>query len=136
MLFRNDNAFLKFHKESLRGKTQDYIIHFHKEQMDLQHVLLLTSDLFKQLIESFGNKNLVARLVAKVRFIHVNNMTDEMEERFYHFSSYGNEPVIDADDFFQRHMAKIASRLDSFNVNGSNLMIKNIAYLHIILTLR
>ena len=134
MLFHNEDAFLKFYKESLHGKTQDFIIHFHKDQMDLQHILLITSDLFKQLINSFGDRKIVARLVAKVRFVHINNTTNEMEERFYHFSSYGNESVYNADDFFQRHMTSIASRLDSFNVNGSNLLIKNIAHLHILLT--
>ena len=58
-----------------------------------------------------------------------------MEERFYHFSSYQSEKVYDVNDFFERHMTKIASRFDSFNTNGSNLLIKNIAHIHVLLTL-
>ena len=134
MFFHNDDAFLKLHKESYRGKSQDFIVHFNEEQMDIQHVLMITSELFKQLITSFKDKKISARLVAKVRFIHVNNTTDEQSERFYHFPSYSSEVVNDADDFFHRHMTKIASRLDSFHVNGSHLMIKNVAHLHIVLT--
>ena len=88
MLYQNDDAFLKFHKESLHGKAQDFIIHFHEEQMILERVLLITSDLFKQLIESFKDKRILARLVAKVRFVHVNDTSKEMEDRFYHFASY------------------------------------------------
>ena len=101
----------------------------------MEHVLFITSDLFKQLIESFGDKKIVARLVAKVKFLHVNNISNETEDRCYHFASYSSESVYDADDFFQKHMTKIASRLDSFNANGSNLMIKNIVHIHILLTI-
>ena len=133
-IFENDVASLKIHRQSLRGKVVDFIFHFNEEQTDMEQVLRLTLDLFRQLIESYGDKILHARLVAKVRFIHLNNVTNEEEERFYHFSSYQSEKVFNTDDFFQRHMAKIISRLDSFNANGSNLLIKNIAHLHVLLT--
>ena len=46
-----------------------------------------------------------------------------------------SEKVYDVNEFFVRHMTKIASRLDSFNVNGSNLLLKNIAHVHVVLTL-
>lgn len=135
MTFRNDCASLDLHRLSLRGKVKDYIFTFNEEQTDMGEVLHLTLGLFRQLIESYADQSLTARLVAKVRFIHMNNVTNEEEERYYHFSSYQSEKVVNVDEFFNRHMAKIVSRLDSFNVNGSNLLIKNIAHLHVLLTL-
>ena len=135
MSFHNDCASLKFHRLSLKGKVKDYVFHFNEEQTDIQQVLRLTLDLFRQLVERYNDQILTARLVAKVRFIHFNNVTNEEEERFYHFASYQSEKVIDTDEFFERHMSKIASRLDSFNKNGSNLLIKNIVHLHVLLTL-
>jgi hypothetical protein len=135
MSFHNNCASLDFHKQSLKGKVQDFIISFNEEQTDIQHVLKLTWDLFQQLVNSFPEKDVIARLVAKVNFIHVNNLKDEMEERSYHFPSYRSEKVFDAEKIFKEHMTKIASRLDSFNTNGSNLLLKNIAHIHILITL-
>ena len=135
MSFCNDYASLDFYKQSLKGTVQDFIFAFKKEQTDIQQILNITLDLFEQLVESFTDKIISARLVAKVRFIHVNYVSNETEERFYHFSSYQSEKVYDVNDFFERHMTKIASRLDSFNANGSNLLIKNIAHIHVLLTL-
>ena len=131
MNFDNDCASLKFHKQSFKGVVVDYIISFKEEQTSIQDTLLITRDLFRQLIESFNDKNVSARLIAKVNFIHVNAETNEMEERPYHFTSYKSERVFDIDDFFTHHMMKIASRLDSFNRNGSSLLIKNIEHLHV-----
>lgn len=134
MSFSNDCASLDFYKQSLKRKVQDFMISFNEEQTDIQQVLIRTKDLFVQLIDTFQSKVIHARLVAKVRFIHVNSMTNEMEERFYHFPSYKTECVLNADEFYHQHMEKIAQRLDSFNKNGSNLLIKNIDHIHILLT--
>jgi hypothetical protein len=135
MAFHNDCSHLDFYRQAFNGRVQDFIVTFNEEQKDIQQVLRLSSDLFKHLIQSFPNRNISARLVAKVNFLHVNNLTGEFENRVYHFSSYRTENVDnDIDDFFLRHMMKIASRLDTFNVNGSNLLIKNIEHLHFILT--
>lgn len=134
MSFHNDCAVLDFYKESFKGRFQDFIITFNEEQTDLMQILPMTLNLFKQLTDSFGDKIVSARLIAKINFIHVNNESNEVEERAYHFASFQSEIVNDAEDFFERHMTKIASRLDSFNKNGSNLLLKNIAHIHVVLS--
>ena len=67
------------------------------------------------------------RLVAKVIFKHIP--TEEL--RTYHFGSYAAELVDEPEDFFQRHMMKIAQRMEDFNEHGSNLIIVNISHIHI-----
>ena len=134
MLFHNDCAYLYFYDKSLRGKVQDFSIDFYEDQTDMEQILQFALDLFQQLMESFVDKVVVGRLVAKVNFIHFNNETDENEVRHLHFSSHSCEKIENNVDFFKRHLTKIASRLDFFNANGSNLLIKNIEHLHILLT--
>ena len=134
MSFFNNCASLNFHKRSLKGAVEDYIISFNEEHATIAYVLLITQDLFEQLMNNFSYQQAKVRLIAKVCFIHVNNGTHEAEERFYHFPSYQTEEVIDSKEFYQRHMNKIARRLDAFNLGGSNLLIKNIAHIHIQLT--
>ena len=132
MTFRNDCAYLKFHKQSFKGMIQDYQISFNEEQNDIEKIVPLTLSLFQQFVKSVEDKSpLRARLVAKVNFIHVNPKTNEVEERAYHFTSYRMELVLDVEDFYQRHMEKIAERLHTFNQNGSNLLMKNIAHIHL-----
>ena len=136
MSFTNDCASLNFYKRSLKGGVEDYQISFNENHTTIADVLHITRDLFRQLIDKFSHREPKARLVAKVCFIHVNSVTNEMEERYYHFSSYQTERVLDSDEFYERHMMKIASRLDNFNINGSNLLIKNIQHIHILLTMK
>ena len=134
MSFSNDCASLKFHKQSLKGTFEDYVISFNEEHTSIPEVLYITKDLFEQLIDHFSYYPLKARLIAKVCFTHVNSDSNETEERFYHFSSYQSENVYDPEEFYERHMLKIASRLDAFNQNGSSLLIKNIQHIHICIT--
>jgi len=133
MSFENDNACLKLYKESVKARIQDFIISFNGIQSTIENVIRETSDLFEQLIKSYDVYSIRARLTAKVCFIHFNSFTDEIEERFYHFHSFGYEYVFDTQDFYRRHMERIAERLENFHVNGSNLMIKNIVHIHICL---
>ena len=136
MSFRSECAYLGFYKQSLNGRVRDYIVSFNENQTEILDLLEMTWELFEQLVQSFPpHKLLRARLVAKVNFIHVNSVTNEMEQRCYHFASYKTELVIDPDDFYKRHMTKIASRLDEFNRSGSNLMIKNIEHIHILFSI-
>lgn len=130
MSFHNKHAFLTFHKASLKGVIQDYVINFHEDECDMQLVIAHSSDLFQQLMDTFKDKKVFARLVAKVNFFHFNDAQEIISERSYHFPSFSSEEVIDVSDFFKLHMLKIASRLDSFNSNGSNLLIKNIQHIH------
>ena len=136
MSFSNNCASLQFYKQSRKGVVTDYKISFNEECKSIFYVLAITQDLFKQLIDEFSHRQPKARLVAKVCFTHINNDTNEIEERSYHFSSYQTERVFSATEFYEQHMMKIASRLDNFNKNGSNLLIKNIQHIHILLTLK
>lgn len=132
--FTNAHACLSHHKTSIRGKIQDYVISFNQNQHDLNEIVNQTCELVEQLFSSFSGKRVSGRLIAKVNFTHFNSETGQDSNRAYHFPSYQSEEVIDVEDFFTMHMMKIASRLDSFNVNGSNLVIKNIEHIHIQLT--
>ena len=132
--FINSHACLSHHKTSIRGKVQDYVISFNENQHDLNEIVNQTSQLVEQLFSSFSGKRVSGRLIAKVNFTHFNSETQQVSNRAYHFPSYATEEVNDVEDFFIRHMMKIASRMDSFNVNGSNLVIKNIEHIHIQLT--
>lgn len=128
MSFSNDCGNLRFHRSSLKGKVTDYVITFHKTQMDILMLINDTYALFSALLEKYPRA--CARLIAKVHFKHLGKDNEE-EDRFYHFSSYRSEEVVDAKEFFTRHMLKISQRLDDFNVQGSNLVIHSISHIHI-----
>lgn len=128
----NDCGTLSFHRQSLKGKVQDYVISFHKEEYDIQLLIGHTKGLFFELIEKFEEHVVLARLVMKIHFQHIG---EEIQDRFFHFGSFASENVIDPDEFFTRHMYKIAQRLDEFNYHGSNLVIKAIPHIHIQLTI-
>ena len=130
MSFSNDCGTLSFHKESLKGRLQDYVIEFHKDEMEINLMIDDTYDLFFKLMEKFKDKIVHARLVAKMHFQHFGK-EDKVDDRFYHFGSFSSEVVNDPRDFFERHMMKISQRLDDFNAHGSNLVLKTISHIHI-----
>ena len=123
---------LSFWRESLNGVVQDYCIHFKKEN-DINLVVDKAFGLVKQLFEKlkWEEKNIKARLIAKINFTHLVNEDDIS----YYFPSYRAEEVNDVETFFISHMQKIASRLEAFNCQGSNLIINNIDHLHIALSM-
>lgn len=133
--FSSEFGCLCFHKTSLRGKCHDFKLLFNESQDNVEMIIDPTSDLFRQLINSYNNQRMKARLIAVVNFAHVNNEQHTITERRYHFTSYAAEEVDDIDDFVTRHLCKIASRMDSFNRNGSNLLIKNIENIYISISL-
>ena len=134
MNYSNDFCNLQFYKQSLKGRVQDYVISFNDNQTDFHAILDKTLDLFLKLYENFSNRNVLVRLIAKLNFYHMNEVSGIREERSYHFTSYSSETVDEPYKFFHRHMQKIVSRLDAFNANGSNLLIKNIEHIHIQIT--
>ncbi len=127
--FSNEFGKLCFYKSSLKGKVQDYVISFNEHQTQFELILGDTLNLVQMLFEKFKDKIIKARLIAKVRFL--NKVGDIY---YHHFPSYQAEIVYDVNDFFIRHMEKIASRLDNFNEKGSNLLIDSIDHIHIALT--
>ena len=134
--FSNDFANINHYKTSIKGRVQDFIIKFNEMQYSIENVVGITSHLFQCLISSFDGKRIKARLIAKVNFTQINPSTGEDDDRSYYFPSYSAEGITyDAEEFFIRHMTKISSRLDFFNTNGSNLIIKNIEQINIQLSI-
>ena len=128
-----DNQFctLRFHKQSLHGAVQDYIIDFKEEELDIEACLGKTLDLFLDLVNYFKNDMIKARLIAEVNYIRVNDQLEETGDENYHFASYSQEYVDDAVEFYERHMQKVTSRMDSFHVNGSRLLLNKFSHIHI-----
>ena len=133
--FSNHFAHVCYHKTSVKEKVRDYVIRFNTLQRDIECIIPETLELMVQLIQSLDVKKISARLIAKVNFIHSNSLTDEQSLRTYYFPSYKSEQIEDLEDFYIRHMTKIASRLDSFNQNGSNLLIENVEAIFIQLSM-
>ena len=129
------NAFgqLCFHRQSLRGRVQDYVIHFNEEQWDMETMIHKTYDLFHTLLRHFNDRQVKARLIAQVNYLRLNDQHEVIGNEDYHFSSYSLESVENPKDFYERHMNKIISRMDSFHQNGSRLMISHIKHIHIAL---
>ena len=136
MSFPNDCGTSSFHKQSLKGKVQDYVIEFHKDEIDINVIIGNTYTLFLKLMERFQDKVVMARLVTKVHFYHFGKRDEAAEDRFYHFTSVSTEVVSNPKDFFERHMLKISQRLDEFNSHGSNLVLKTISHIHIQLSFK
>ena len=131
MSFQNTCGLLNFHKASARGNVQDYVIHFYRNEVDIENIIDQIFELFQQLLHSFKDKRVRGRLVAEVAYTHMNPVNQEESERSFHFPSYSSQEILDEYDFFVSHMLKIASRMDSFHANGSNLAIKRIKHVHI-----
>ena len=132
--FSNEYADLCLHKTSLKGVVRDYVITFHECERAIEPIIGKTLTLVKQLFETCKGKTIRARLIAKVNYHHINDKQEVDDTRSYHFPSYQVEIVNDVEDFFTRHLMKIVSRMDSFNANGSNLLIDRIEHIHIALT--
>ena len=132
--YSNEHADLCFYKSSLKGVVQDYVISFHEEEKVIEPIIGKTLMLVKQLFEKYKEHTIRARLIAKVNYHHLNDKQEVDDTRSYHFPSYQVEIVNDVEDFFTRHLMKIVSRMDSFNANGSNLLIDRIEHIHIALT--
>lgn len=128
MSYSNDCGTLSFHRQSLKGTVQDYVIEFRKDMVDIPLIIHDTFELFGKLMEKYKDEMVKARLVAKIHFQHLGK---DVEDRFYHFGSYAAEIVNDPRDFFERHMLKISQRLDEFNHHGSNLVMKTVSHIHI-----
>ena len=133
--FSNQFAHLSLHKTSLKEKVRDYALKFNSTQQNIEEIIPETISLIENFLQSFNVKQICGRLIAKVNFIHFNSTTNEQTQRSYYFPSYKAEIIENVEDFYVRHLTKIASRLDSFNVNGSNLIIENIECIYIQLTI-
>lgn len=134
MISENDFANVCEYKTNLKGRLTDYIISFHRDEGCIESLPQYIYELFLSVLALYGEHDVMGRLVAKVNFTHVNQLTGEETVRAFHFPSYTTERIYDPHDFFQRHMLKIAERLDSFSVEGSHLILKNISHVHVHIT--
>lgn len=128
-MFSNSHATLSHYRTSLKGRVIDYVIRFNFEESDIKLIVNKTLDIVQKLVEYYRSKDetISARLVARVTYEQLNS---ERVVSYYH-PSYKAEVIEDATEFFITHMLKISERMDSFNQNGSNLVIKNIDEIHI-----
>ena len=101
MSFSNDCGTSSFHRQSLKGAIQDYVITFHKDEINIKAGIGETSTLFLKLMDTFSNRIVMVRLVAKIHFSHFGK--EEVEDRFFHFASYSMEVVDNPEEFFERH---------------------------------
>ena len=134
MCFQNSCAEFKFCNQCLRGTVQDYCINFNVEHSDISTIVEKTLDLFQSLMKDFKDKTDSVRLAAKVNFVHVNQETNEMDERNYRLPSFSSEKVVDVKELYDRYMNKISYPLEELTCNGSSLLINDIAHIHIHLT--
>lgn len=127
-MFSNDFATLTLYKH-FRNRVNDYVIRFHSEQKDIQVIVQHTFDIVKALCDMYHNdgKMISGRMIAYVTYFHIEK---EEEVRYFH-ASYRTEKIDNIESFFTRHMQKICERMDDFNRQGSNLLIKCIPEIHI-----
>jgi len=134
MSYVNEFASLTHHKDSKRGKIIDFVIRFHEKQQDIELIVVQAFQVFDQLMQHYftEGKSVKARLIAKVRYKHFNPHHEREESsRIYFFPSYQSDVVEDTEEFFTFHLMKIASRMDNFHTNGSNLVLDYIENIHV-----
>lgn len=129
--FKNDFCSLKFHKQSLRGAVRDYIVSFAKDECDIELVITRTAKIFEQLMETLKDYKVSGRIVAEIEFVKVNLLNESIEVVSFHFASHKTETIYDVEEFYENHMRKIVSRLDQFNHQGSNLLLRRIKHIHL-----
>jgi len=132
-LASNEFGNVCFHKSSFHNRVLDYRIDFKSAEVDFTLLVDKTFDLFMKVMEQHKGNRVLGRLVAKVSFIHTN-VDGKEEERMYHFPSYKTHEILDLLSFFKTNMLKIANRLETFNKEGSHLVLKKIEHIHILLT--
>ena len=133
--FSNQFGKIALYKTNMKGLNVDYIIHFCNEQTEIGTIIEDTYQLVKYLFEKYNAKTVKGRIVAKVQYQRIKDgqITDDNIVVF--FPSYGAEIVTEPHHFFERHMFKIAERMDMFHKNGSNLILYKIDCLHVDLSI-
>lgn len=133
-LVSNDFGEICLYHACLNGVVKDYILKFSRSVTDLTIVVNDIYELIQKLFETYNGASIKARMVAKVSYLHVNEGSNQQELRYYHFPSYTADSLDDDEnlnDWVTRHLLRIIGRLDSFHVNGSNLLLNRIEHIHI-----
>ena len=132
----NQCANIRFHKQSLRGSVIDLVLNFNEDETAIEGILDKTLDLFLHIHNALRTCTYKARLIAECEYHRLNALQDVIEVTSYHFASYSAETVTNARQFYARHLEKIASRMDTFHQQGSNLIFQRIKHIHIALSLQ
>ena len=135
---------LYLNRYSLCGVVADYIIEFPQSETSLDDIVDKTYDLFYMLCEKYSDMRIKARLIAECEFLREKTVDNDKNGsqkvcdiiETYHFASYSAEWVekMTCMDFYERHMQKIANRMDEFNRKGSSLKLNRIKHIHIAIT--
>ena len=66
----NDNANLRHHTTSLKGKVVDYILTFKREECNIHCIIECSEDLFYRLIDQFkaNSREIKCSLCARVKY--------------------------------------------------------------------
>ena len=72
---------------SVRGYVRDYVISFKDNETSIEEVIDDSYDLFDKLMETFKDKMVKVRLIAKIEFATIKD-GKEIDVRHYHFTSY------------------------------------------------
>ena len=128
-MYHNEHFTLSLHKECFGGAAQDFVMRFKRRETSIEEIISISSDIVKQVIEIYQRKRKVVsgRLVARVVYSSVH----KKEPIIYYHPSFQMERIHDAEDFYMRHMLKIVNRMDTFNHEGSNLVIEKIDEIHL-----
>ena len=115
---------LSLHKQYFGGAAQDFVIRFKKVETSIEDIITMSSSAVTELFERYRmrGKIIKGRLVARVMYTAMNSK----ESVLYYHPSFRSELIKDGERFYTDHMLKIAQRMDSFNRNGSSLVINNI----------
>ena len=123
-MYSNKDITLSLHKQCFGGAAQDFVIRFKKVETSIEDIITMSSSAVTELFERYRmrGKIIKGRLVARVMYTSMNSK----ESVLYYHPSFRSELIEDGERFYTDHMLKIAQRMDSFNRNGSSLVINNI----------
>ena len=105
------------------------MIRFHSEQDNLDVIVKHTFQVVKELVDYYHyekGETTSGRLVALVKYFHI----DKEEIVSYYHPSYQAEVIEEADNFYFHYMLKICERMENFNHQGSNFIMKNVQEIH------
>ena len=136
-LRNNYDCQLQLNRVSARGVVVDYRIVLGPNEGDIERVIAATEDLFGAICSHYINYRWKARLVALCEYERLNNEGEVSGKETYHHASYQSEwcSMWMTEEFYRRHMLKIANRIETFLRNGSSLRLAAFKHIHVAVTL-
>ena len=124
---------LELNRYSVRGVVADYQIILPSNVTTIEEVFRKTADLFHVICLHYNSKRWKARLVALCEYERLNNEGEVIGCETYHHASYSPEwcSLVQAEEFYRRHLLRISSRIESFLRNGSSLRFVGYKHIHV-----